>query len=98
MLFNTGTFAVFFASFLPLYFMCRQYVAARNALLLVASYIFYGWWDPRFLILVAVSTSVDYMAALGAAGKPTPWANRIAAALFLLVVTAASLAFARASD
>ena len=70
MLFNTGTFAVFFACFLPLYFLCRQRVAARNSLLIVASYVFYGWWDPRFLILVAVSTSVDYIAALGAAGKP----------------------------
>jgi alginate O-acetyltransferase complex protein AlgI len=48
MLFNTGTFAVFFALFLPLYFMCRQHVAVRNSLLIVASYVFYGWWDPRF--------------------------------------------------
>lgn len=33
---------------------------ARNSVLLLASYVFYGWWDPRFLILVAISSIVDY--------------------------------------
>src|SRR5450631_1832159 len=98
MLFNTGTFAVFFASFLPLYFMCRQYVAARNSLLIVASYVFYGWWDPRFLILVAVSTSVDYIAALGSAGKPVRAVDVLKSAAFLVAVTIASLAFSKSRD
>ena len=64
----------------------------RNILLLVSSYIFYGWWDARFLILVAVSTSVDFMAALGAAGKPVPWNDRLKSCAFLLATTALALA------
>ena len=67
MLFNSGIFAVFFVLFFPLYLILRRHVFWRNVLLIVSSYVFYGWWDPRFLILVAVSTSTDYIAALGAA-------------------------------
>jgi len=94
MLFNSSIFAVFFAAFLPLYLLCRRNVAARNLLLIVASYVFYGWWDPRFLILVAISTAVDYAAALGAAGKPVRPSDLVKSAGFLVLVTMASLAFA----
>ena len=95
MLFNSAVFALFFAAFFPLYMLCRRRVMARNLLLIVASYLFYGWWDPRFLILVAISTSVDYLAALGAAGKPVPAKDLLKSALFLVAVTIGSLAAAR---
>ncbi len=98
MLFNSLKFAVFFAAFFPIYLLVRRNVFYRNFLLIVGSYFFYGWWDPRFLILVAVSTSVDYIAALGAAGKPVPLIDRIKSAVFLVAVTAGSLAFATWSD
>jgi alginate O-acetyltransferase complex protein AlgI len=94
MLFNSSIFALFFAAFLPLYLACRRHVAARNLLLIAASYVFYGWWDPRFLILVAISTAVDYVAALGAAGKPVRPVDLFKSAAFLILVTIASLAFA----
>src|ERR1017187_4878100 len=94
MLFNSGIFALFFAAFLPLYFICRRHIAARNLLLIGASYVFYGWWDPRFLILVAISTSVDYLAALGAAGKTFRPIDFLKSAGFLAAVTIASLASA----
>ena len=98
MLFNSGIFALFFALFFPLYLLVRQNVFWRNVLLIVASYLFYGWWDARFLILVAISTSVDYMAALGAAGKPVFAGDRLKSAAFLLVVTGTCLAFASRKD
>src|SRR6185295_14872224 len=98
MLFNSGIFALFFALFFPLYVLVRQNVFWRNVLLIVASYLFYGWWDARFLILVAISTSVDYMAALGAAGKPVFAGDRLKSAAFLLVVTGTCLAFASRKD
>ena len=41
----------------------------RNALLLIASYIFYGWWDPRFLLLLALSSGVDFVVALVMDGR-----------------------------
>jgi D-alanyl-lipoteichoic acid acyltransferase DltB (MBOAT superfamily) len=58
MLFHTFTFWTFFAIVASLYAMLRH--RAQNALLLVAGYVFYGWWDWRFLILIALSTVVDF--------------------------------------
>jgi alginate O-acetyltransferase complex protein AlgI len=98
MLFNSGIFALFFAAFLPIYLLCRRHVATRNLLLIVASYVFYGWWDPRFLILVAISTSVDYVAALGSAAKPVRSIDLLKSAGFLVAVTIASLACATVRD
>ena len=95
MLFNSSIFALFFALFLPVYLLLRRNVLWRNILLIVASYIFYGWWDARFLILVAISTAVDYVAALGASGKVVRPADRLKSAGYLVAVTAASLAVAR---
>src|SRR5260370_4818082 len=40
----------------------------QNALLLVASYIFYGFWDYRFLFLILISTVIDFIGGLGVAG------------------------------
>lgn len=36
----------------------------RNLLVLLASYLFYGWWDPRFLILVVLSSVLDYVVGI----------------------------------
>lgn len=58
MLFNTLEFAIFFAIVCGLYFFLKR--RAQNAMLLAASYIFYGWWDWRFLSLLIVSTIMDY--------------------------------------
>src|SRR6516225_5764336 len=93
MLFNSGIFALFFATFFPAYLLVRRNIFWRNILLIVSSYAFYGWWDARFLILVAVSTSVDYLAALGASGKPVRQVDGLKSAAYLAAVTAGSLLF-----
>ncbi|MEM8600587.1 MAG: MBOAT family O-acyltransferase [Bacteroidota bacterium] len=62
MLFNSLVFLVFIAVFFPLFFATRGLV--RIAICLVASYVFYGWWDWRFLSLIALSTVVDYTLGL----------------------------------
>ncbi|MEH6513697.1 MAG: MBOAT family O-acyltransferase [Maribacter arcticus] len=41
----------------------------QNLLILVSSYVFYGWWDYRFLSLILLSTVVDYFIALRMAGN-----------------------------
>lgn len=67
MLFSTGTFWLFFPVVLALLLANRlslRSVAVQNAVLLGASYTFYGWWDWRFLGLIIVSTLIDYIAAL----------------------------------
>jgi D-alanyl-lipoteichoic acid acyltransferase DltB (MBOAT superfamily) len=61
-LFNTAAFFAFFAIVLLLYRVLpwRQ----QNYMLLAASYVFYGWWDWRFLLLLAASTTLDWYLAL----------------------------------
>ncbi|MBI4557226.1 MAG: MBOAT family protein [Candidatus Hydrogenedentes bacterium] len=61
MLFNSFVFVFFLAIVLPVYYRLSH--AWQNRFLVVASYVFYGWWDWRFLSLLAVSTAVDYVAA-----------------------------------
>ena len=62
MLFNSVQFAVFFIIVYALYlFLGHKY---QNRMLLVASCIFYGAWDWRFLFLMFSSISVDYYCAL----------------------------------
>jgi D-alanyl-lipoteichoic acid acyltransferase DltB (MBOAT superfamily) len=46
MLFNSDVFLKFFLAFLFLYGLVRNNLKARNVLIVVASYLFYGWWAP----------------------------------------------------
>lgn len=61
MLFNTLDFAIFLPIIFILYwFVAKNNLKFQNTLLVLASYIFYGWWDWRFLSLILFSTIVDY--------------------------------------
>ncbi|WP_178988408.1 MBOAT family O-acyltransferase [Winogradskyella schleiferi] len=61
MLFNSIDFAVFLPVVFILYwFFCQKNLKLQNLLIVVASYVFYGWWDWRFLSLIIFSTIVDY--------------------------------------
>ncbi len=48
-----------------LYWVVAKTIKAQNLLLLGASYVFYGWWDPRFLGLIAFSSLIDFGVGLG---------------------------------
>lgn len=61
MLFNSLSFAVFLPLVFSLYWLCRDNLKAQNLLLLVASYVFYGWWDWRFLGLIAGCSLVNFL-------------------------------------
>tara|TARA_R110002051_G_C8741771_1_gene499189 strand:- start:421 stop:1878 length:1458 start_codon:yes stop_codon:yes gene_type:complete len=61
MLFNSLEFAIFFPIIFILYwFVFNKNLKSQNILILISSYIFYGWWDYRFLGLIILSTIVDY--------------------------------------
>lgn len=60
MLFNSGVFAQFLAGFLLLYWIVRHNIRSRNILIVIASYVFYGWWDFRFLLLLWISSFLDF--------------------------------------
>jgi D-alanyl-lipoteichoic acid acyltransferase DltB (MBOAT superfamily) len=65
MLFNSLDFAVFLPIVFILYwFVTNKNLKLQNFLIVIASYIFYGWWDWRFLSLIIFSTIVDYSIGL----------------------------------
>lgn len=64
MLFNSREFVVFFLIVWFVYTWLRPWLRVQNAWLLAASYLFYGWWDIRFLYLFIVTTLIDFSIAL----------------------------------
>jgi D-alanyl-lipoteichoic acid acyltransferase DltB (MBOAT superfamily) len=61
MLFNSIDFAVFLPLVFILYwFFAQKNLKLQNLLIVIVSYVFYGWWDWRFLSLIIFSTVVDY--------------------------------------
>ncbi|MBG65826.1 MAG: membrane-bound O-acyltransferase family protein [Flavobacteriales bacterium] len=61
MLFNSIDFAVFLPIVFFLYwFIAKNNIKFQNLLIVIASYVFYGWWDWRFLSLILFSTIIDY--------------------------------------
>jgi D-alanyl-lipoteichoic acid acyltransferase DltB (MBOAT superfamily) len=65
MLFNSITFLYFLPIIFVLYwFVFQRDLRLQNLFLLSASYIFYGWWDWRFLLLLIFSTALDFFSGL----------------------------------
>src|ERR1041384_1546095 len=58
MLFNSFQYWIFFLIVAVLFYSIPFRVG--KVLLLCASYVFYMWWDPRFIVLILTSTIVDY--------------------------------------
>lgn len=65
MVFNSATFLIFFFVFWLVYWRVSSLgrVRLRNLLLLTGSFLFYGWWDWRFLLLLVASAGVDFFSA-----------------------------------
>lgn len=61
MLFNTFIFFIFLAVIIPIYYLLSK--NWRKYFLILASYIFYGYWDWRFCSLLLISTVVDFYAS-----------------------------------
>jgi len=61
MLFNSIEFFVFLPIVFTLYWLIGgKNIKSQNLLIAISSYVFYGWWDWRFLMLIAFSSLVDY--------------------------------------
>lgn len=61
MLFDSIDFAIFLPIvFIGYWFIVQRNLKLQNLFILVASYTFYSWWDTEFLLLIAVSTLVDF--------------------------------------
>lgn len=65
MLFNSLEFALFLpAVFLLYWFVANRSLKWQNILIVAVSYLFYGWWDWRFLFLIALTTFCSYFSGL----------------------------------
>ena len=79
MLFNSFEFLIFLPIVFLLYWFvfdyamrgCKRQLLWQNLLIVVASYIFYGWWDWRFLVLIAITTVLSFLSGIGVEKAPT---------------------------
>ncbi len=63
MVFNSFEFAVFLFLVYGLYLLLQAAPVVQNRMLLAASFVFYGWWDWRFLFLLTITIVTDFFAA-----------------------------------
>ncbi len=79
MLFNSFEYLIFLPIVFLLYWFvfdyalgkCKHQLLLQNLFVVVASYIFYGWWDWRFLILIARTTVLSFLSGVGIEKAPT---------------------------
>lgn len=85
MLFNSLEYGVFLPTvFFAYWFIFNNNIRLRNAFLLTVGYFFYGMWDWRFLILLFLSSTVDYLVSLRIASTVSEQMRKI---LLLISVT-----------
>ena len=66
MLFNSIEFAIFLPLIFTLYwFIFHRNIKIQNLFIVFVSYLFYGWWDWRFLLLIAFTTLASYFSGIG---------------------------------
>ena len=64
MLFNSFEFLVFLPVVFALYWFVFKKRKPQNALIVLASYVFYGWWDWKFLFLIAFTSLCSFLSGL----------------------------------
>lgn len=64
MIFNSLEFLLFLPLVFATYWSLHSHLRLQNLLVVVASYVFYGWWDWRFLILIAFTSGWSYVVGL----------------------------------
>ena len=64
MLFNSIDFLTFLPIVFLLYWFVLRTITQKNLLIVIVSYIFYGWWDYRFLFLIALTSACSYLSGL----------------------------------
>jgi alginate O-acetyltransferase complex protein AlgI len=86
LLFNSIDFAIFLPIVFILYwFILNKNIRIQNLLIVVSSYLFYGWWDWRFLILIAFSSVVDYILGILLKKENAPFRRKLLLLLSIIV-------------
>ena len=93
MVFASSQFAFFFLLTATLYWACQGRWRWQNALLLVANYVFYGWWSWRFLPILLAMSCVSFGGArfIERAANPVTKKRWLTATLILLGATLAQV-------
>jgi D-alanyl-lipoteichoic acid acyltransferase DltB (MBOAT superfamily) len=65
MLFNSFEFIIFLPAVFLLYWFVFKKLNMQNVFVIAASYLFYGWWDWRFLLLIALTSLCSYLSGIG---------------------------------
>ncbi|MCC7501315.1 MAG: MBOAT family protein [Flavobacteriales bacterium] len=65
MLFNSLDFAIFLPIVFVLYWLLNRDLRVQNSFLILTGFVFYGWWDWRFLGLLIFTSGTDYLVAMG---------------------------------
>ncbi len=84
-MFNSFIFVGFFAAIYAFYLALHRWYKAQNILLLVASYVFYGWWDPRFVLLMLFALAAQVFLRY-VFGKSLSWSEELALLGFAWVI------------
>lgn len=84
MLFNTIDFAIFLPIVFTLYWLLQKKLYYQNLLIVFSSYLFYGWWDWKFLSLLFISSFVDFIAAIYIDDAKSPSTKKKILAISLL--------------
>ena len=77
MLFNSFEYLLFLPIVFLLYWFVFTTLRWQNMLVVVASYIFYGWWDWRFLILIAFTTLCSFLSGIEIERRKTSGGGQI---------------------
>lgn len=81
MLFTSIAFFIFLPVVFVLYWLLNRHTRWQNLLVVAASYLFYGWWDWRFLLLIAFTSACSYISGRlingGRWRKASLWGNII---------------------
>lgn len=83
MRFNSWTYLLFLPAVLGAYWLMPA--RWRVPFLILASYVFYGWWDYRFLVLIWISTIVDFVVGRRLAARTEPTARKKLLAVSVIV-------------
>lgn len=78
MLFNTLTFLIFLIIVFAIYWkVTTRSLRGGNVVLFISSYVFYGWWDWRFLILIVISCAFDFVIGKSIYFTDIAWKRKI---------------------
>jgi D-alanyl-lipoteichoic acid acyltransferase DltB (MBOAT superfamily) len=77
MVFHEKVFLVFFAIVFPVYLLVKHNNRLMNLWLMLASYVFYGWWRPEYILLLFGTSAIDYLMVVFMEKSSTPGKRKI---------------------